>query len=231
MAERGFLCPEPLARAATEWQTAGRCVLYAGWERSVHGVFGLAEAARPEAGAALAALRAQRLPVAILTGDCAAAGERWQRRLGVPVHAEQQPDQKLARLRAAAATTPVAMVGDGVNDGPALAAATVGIAMRHGTDVARAAADVVLLRDDVRLVPWLVGLSRRTRRVVRQNLAWAFAYNLAGLALALAGALQPSIAALAMVASSAMVTGNALRLRHYPLPAPVAPADHEGERG
>ena len=154
----------------------------------------------------------------MLTGDSPAAGERWRRTLQVPVLAGQLPETKLAHLRAAGAAGGggALMVGDGVNDGPALAAAAVGIALRHGTDVSRAAADVVLLREDLRLVPWLVRLARRTRRVVRQNLAWAFAYNLMGLGLATAGLLQPSLAALAMVASSVMVTTNALRIRRFP---------------
>jgi P-type E1-E2 ATPase len=160
-------------------------------------------------------LKAMNLPVTVLTGDDAMAGERWQRLLKIPVYAEQQPKDKMAHLQ----TTPgpVAMVGDGINDGPALAAATVGMTVNHGTDVARAAADVVLVRDDLRPVPWLIELARLTMQRVRQNLAWAFFYNVIGLALAVMGYLQPVLAAIAMVASSLIVTGNALRLRRVPL--------------
>jgi P-type E1-E2 ATPase len=168
---------------------------------------------RPEAAAAVGALQGLGLRVTVLTGDDAAAGARWQRLLGVPVLAEQRPEDKLAQLRAAPG--PVAMVGDGINDGPALAAA-VGLTLSHGTDVARAAADIILLRDDLRAVPWLVELARASMRRVRQNLAWAFAYNLLGLALAVMGLLQPVLAAAAMIISSSIVTANALRLRRIP---------------
>jgi cation transport ATPase len=116
------------------------------------------------------------------------------------------------------------MVGDGINDGPALAAA-VGLTLSNGTDVARAAADMILLRDDLRAVPWLVRLSRAAMRCVRQNLAWAFVYNLAGLALAVSGHLQPVAAAAAMILSSLLVTGNALRLRSLALAGDPAPAE------
>jgi heavy metal translocating P-type ATPase len=218
MAEQGLVCPPGLAATADAWRTAGRCVLYAGWQGRVRGLFGLGEAMRAEAPGAIAALGALQVAAGVLTGDDVAAGERWRRRLGVPVAAGLRPEDKLDQVRRAGTSSPVAMVGDGINDGPALAAAAVGVALRHGTDVARAAADVVLLRDDLRVVPWLIALARATRRTVRQNLLWAFAYNLAGLGLAMAGALQPSFAAAAMVASSLMVTGNALRLRRFPLP-------------
>jgi P-type E1-E2 ATPase len=220
MAETGLAINEFLLRTADEWSKSGWRPIFVAWGEVVCGALALGEEARAEAPAALAALDALGAPVTVLTGDSAAAGERWQRALGVPVLAGLLPEGKLARVRSHAGSDPAAalMVGDGVNDGPALAAAAVGIALRHGTDVSRAAADVVLLRDDLRLVPWLVRLARHTRRVVRQNLAWAFAYNVVGLGLALAGLLQPSLAALAMVASSAMVTGNALRLRRFPAP-------------
>lgn len=215
MATQGLDLPPSLAATAGEWQRQGLCVVYAGWEGRVAGLLGLGEELRPEVVDVVADLQGMDLAVTVLTGDDAIAGQRWGRLLGIPVHAGQSPEDKMARLQAAAG--PVAMVGDGINDGPALAAATVGLAVSQGTDVARAAADVVLVGDDLRPVPWLIGLARIAMQRVRQNLAWAFAYNLIGLALAVMGYLQPVLAAAAMVISSLIVTGNAMRLRHVPL--------------
>ena len=141
------------------------------------------------------------------------AGERWHKLLNIPVFAEQRPEDKVARLRQA--TEAVAMVGDGINDGPALAAASVGLAVRQGTAVAQNAADVILMHDDLRTIPWIISLAHAAMGKVRQNLAWAVIYNVVGLALAIAGVLQPSVAALLMVFSNLVVTTNALRLRKF----------------
>ncbi len=203
-----------LAQTAREWQSQGLSVVYAGWDGEVRGLLGLGETIRSEAIEVVRQLRNDGLLVAVLTGDDASAGERWQDALGVPVHAGLLPDEKMSHLQNAGEG--VAMVGDGINDGPALAAASVGIALSQGTDVARAAAEAVLVQDDLRAVPWLLGLSQEAMRRVHQNLAWAFVYNLIGLAFALTGHLQPVLAALAMVTSSLIVTLNALRLRRFP---------------
>ena len=211
----GLTLPARLATVATTWQADGLRVIYAGWAGQVRGLFGLGEQVRREAFPALASLKALDVEVAILTGDEAASGKRWQGRLGVPVIAGLRPEDKLRWLLAAPCET--LMVGDGINDSPALATATVGLALRGGTDIACLAADAILLPDDLQLIPWLVALSRRTLALVRQNLAWAFAYNLFGLLLALTGLLQPSVAALLMVASNLIVTTNALRLRRWDL--------------
>ncbi len=215
MADRGLVTMPALANAAMDWQAEGLSVIYAGWDGQVRGLLGLGEEARPMADGAVADLRRLGLDVSVLTGDDAAAGERWAQRLNVPVYAELLPEDKIRHLKES--SRPVAMVGDGINDGPALAAAHVGIALSHGTDVARAAADAVLLGDDLRAVPWLIRLSRAAMHRVRQNLAWAFVYNLIGLGLAATGHLWPVLSALAMVLSSVFVTGNALRLRRFPL--------------
>ncbi|GIV95966.1 MAG: carbonate dehydratase [Herpetosiphonaceae bacterium] len=216
MEQQGLELPPDLAEAAARWQENGASLLFAGWDGCVFGLVAVGESARPEAAAVVQQLRDLGLDVAILTGDDQAAGMRWQKRLSIPVYADLRPKDKLDLVQSSAG--PVAMVGDGINDGPALAQAQVGIAMGHGIDVARSAADMILLRDDLRVVPWLVVLSRRALLRVRQNLVWAFVYNLVGLALAMAGLLQPALAALAMIASSAFVIGNALRLRREPLP-------------
>jgi len=211
--DQGLALSPRLAALAQEWQERGLSLVFAGWDGRITGLLGLGETVRPEARDALARLRELGLAVTVLTGDSQAAGRRYQELLGVPVLAEQRPEEKLAWL--AAAGEDAVMVGDGINDGPALAQAGVGVAVHQGTDVAQSAADVVLLREDLRALPWLVELSRAAMTKVRQNLAWAFVYNALGLALAVSGRLQPSIAALLMVLSSLVVTVNALGLGRH----------------
>ncbi|MFN8494737.1 MAG: cation-translocating P-type ATPase [Caldilineaceae bacterium] len=213
MDEQALTLPLPLAEQAAAWQQQGLTVVYAGWESQVMGLLGLGEVARAEAVTTLAQLQTMGLQATVLTGDDVLAGQRWERLLGVPVYAAQRPEDKLAQLTGTGEG--VVMVGDGINDGPALAAATVGIAVGQGTDVAQAAADAILLQDNLAAIPWLIHLARAAMRKVRQNLAWALIYNLVGVGLAVTGYLQPALAALLMVVSSLFVTSNALRLRKF----------------
>jgi cation transport ATPase len=138
--------------------------------------------------------------------------------LGVAVAAELTPEEKVARIRELGQRMgAVAMVGDGINDAPALAAADVGIALGCGADVSRDSADACLMGNDLARLPWLFGLARATVRTIQFNLFWAFAYNVIGIGLAMTGRLNPILAALFMVASSACVLANSLRLRRFDL--------------
>jgi len=201
-----------ISEQATAWKEAGHVVVYVGWDGQVTGLVGLGETVRAEAKDVVHQLQSRGLILSVLTGDDESAGKRWERVLGIPVKASLSPDEKMNQLAENAA-----MIGDGINDGPALAAATVGLAMNHGTDVARTAADVVLMRDDLKVIPWLMDLSREAMRRVKQNLGWAVIYNLIGVALAMAGLLQPVFSAFAMVASSIFVTSNAMKMNKFPL--------------
>jgi P-type E1-E2 ATPase len=152
------------------------------------------------------------LNVAVLTGDSAERGAAIARELSVDVEAELLPEDKVkSLLQARRRFGPVAMVGDGINDAPALAASDVGIALGCGTDVARDSALVCLLGNDLRRLAWSVRLARGAVRTIRQNLFWAYIYNIAGVGIACTGRLNPVVAALAMVLSSLLVVGNSLR--------------------
>lgn len=190
----------------------------------VVGLLTMADAPRAEAPGVVRALAAMGVGVAMVTGDRRATAAAVGSAVGVAeVFAEQRPDEKAARVAAErAAGRRVAMVGDGVNDAPALAAADLGVAMAGGTEVAAASADVTVLRGGLGAVPLVLGLGRATMRTIRQNLFWAFAYNLVGLPLA-AGALEPLtgwtlspvFASAAMSLSSLSVLANSLRLRGW----------------
>jgi Cu+-exporting ATPase len=152
----------------------------------------------------------------MLTGDTAAAARAVAAAVGLApgeVRAGVLPGEKAALLRELGADGPVGMVGDGLNDAPALAAADVGFAMGSGTDVAMHAAGITLMRPDPRLVARAIDVSRRTTRKIRQNLFWAFVYNVVGIPLAAAGLLDPVVAGAAMALSSVSVVANTLLLR------------------
>jgi Cu+-exporting ATPase len=202
----------------------GKSVVYVALAGELRALIAVADVLRPEAPGAVAALRALGLEAIMLSGDAGRTADAIARRAGIDrVHAEVLPAQKAATVtRLQAGGRLVAMVGDGINDAPALAQADVGLAMSSGTDVAIEAADVTLMRDDLRGVVAAVELSRRTMRVVKQNLGWAFGYNLvlvpvaAGMLYPIWGLqLSPILAGLAMAFSSVSVVANSLRLGRF----------------
>ncbi|MGE4367039.1 heavy metal translocating P-type ATPase [Thermomonas sp.] len=187
-----------------------------GWQP--RGLLAFGDAPRPQSAAAIAALRALGIRPLLLTGDSQGAARALAAQVGLQedeVRAELLPQDKLEAIRALAAQGPVGMVGDGLNDAPALAAATVGFALGSGTDVAMHAAGITLMRPDPRLVADAIDISRRSVRKIHQNLFWAFVYNVVGLPLAALGLLDPMLAGAAMAASSVSVVTNALLLRRW----------------
>jgi Cu+-exporting ATPase len=187
----------------------------AGRPPQILGVVGLGDRVRDSAIEAIAELKVRGIETVMLTGDSKAAAEAVAAKLGIArVLAEVLPEGKVAEIeRLKGEGRVVAMVGDGVNDAPALAAADVGMAMGGGSDAAMATAPVTLMRGDPRLVVEAIELSRRTSRKIRENLFWAFIYNLVMLPLAASGDLSPMLAGAAMALSSVSVVGNSLLLR------------------
>lgn len=218
--EENGLQPGALARRADELGAAGRTVSWLGEmepQKRLLGLVAFADAVKPSAQVAVDRLRRRGITTVMLTGDGQGAAHAVAGELRVDeVRAEILPDGKaeaVAGLRAGGKV--VAMVGDGVNDAPALAAADVGIAMATGTDVAMSTAGITLMRGDPALVADALDVSRRTYRKIQQGLFWAFAYNLVGIPLAAAGLLNPLVAGGAMALSSVSVVGNALLLRRW----------------
>lgn len=190
---------------------AALTTVYAGWDGAVRAAIVLQDAVREDARHAVHTLSAMYVESAIISGDAEQPTRRIADELGISTALFQcSPEEKAAVVRKAGAG--VAMVGDGVNDAPALAEAAVGIAVGSGTDLARECSDVTLLGDNLSRIPWLLGLSGKTLRIIRQNLWWAFGYNSIAICLAAAGYVHPLIAAVAMFISSACVIGNSTRL-------------------
>jgi cation transport ATPase len=211
----GLTVSDRLQSVRRRLEQAGLSVIHLGWNGSVQGLLGFAEEIRPTAQAALTEMQQQGISPQVLTGDSHAAGAALGQKLGVPVHSELLPQDKVRAVERTGDQTQVAMVGDGLNDAPALARASVGIALGCGTDVTREAADISLLGNDLSDVAWTLALAKRSYRTIGWNLTWAFAYNVIGIGLAMAGLLHPVIAAGVMVLSSALVVGNSLRILRY----------------
>ena len=217
-ADAGLLVPQTLEAAAERLEQEGRTAVLVGWQGEARGVLAVADTLKDGAAGLVGRLHAMGLEVAILTGDNQVTAQPIAAAVGVDrVLAEVLPADKvgeIARLQAAEGRV-VAMVGDGVNDAPALVQADLGIAIGTGTDVAIQASDLTLLRGDLEGVATAIALSRRTYRTIVQNLFWAFGYNTAAIPLAAAGLLSPVIAGAAMALSSVSVVANSLRLRRF----------------
>lgn len=195
--------------------TSGATAVVITIDREAVGVLGVRDTVRAEALETLQALRQRGLTPVLVTGDNAATAATVAGELGITeVHSEVLPEQKLAILKALQNEGKrVAMVGDGVNDAAALAGADLSIAMGSGTDVAKAAADITIVNSDIRTIPASLRVSEATLRIIKQNLVWAFAYNVLAIPLAVFGLIVPGIAAFAMASSSVIVVVNSLRLR------------------
>ena len=221
----GIAMPAGMARQCSDWERHGNTVVLTAWAGQARGAVAVADTLKPSAAQAVQQLRRLGLRTTLLTGDTAAAAAAIADQIGVDdVIAGALPAGKadvVRRLRAEGRR--VAMAGDGINDGQALAAADLGLALGSGADVAIGAADLILLRDDLAVVPEAISLARATRATIRRNLAWAFGYNAAAIPLAACGLLNPLIAGAAMAASSAFVVASSVRLgrdgQHGPLPA------------
>jgi Cu+-exporting ATPase len=215
--EHGYLIPADIEQALAAAQQSGQTAVVAGWDGQVRGILAVADAIKPTSREAITALRGLGLTPVLLTGDNETVARAVAADVGIDeVIAEVLPAGKVdvvARLQDQGKV--VAMVGDGVNDAAALAQADLGLAMGTGTDVAIEASDLTLVRGDLLAAADAIRLSRRTLRIIKSNLFWAFAYNVAALPLAAAGLLNPMIAGAAMAFSSVFVVANSLRLRRF----------------
>ena len=217
LAEEGVEVPEPVLAELRAGEDAGGTAVVVAWDGKARGVIVLHDPLKDSSARAVEELRGLGLRPVLLTGDNEGAARAVAAQVGIEdVIAQVRPEEKVAvvqRLQAEGAR--VAMVGDGVNDAAALAQADLGLAMGTGTDVAIEAADLTLVRGDLRSAPQAIRLSRATLRVIKQNLFWAFAYNVAAIPLAALGLLNPMIAGAAMAFSSVLVVTNSLRLRRF----------------
>jgi Cu+-exporting ATPase len=208
-----------MQEAVDELEQAGKTAVLMAVDGQVAAALAVADTVKEHSAEAIKDLRESGIEVWMITGDNRRTAEAIARQVGIEnVLAEVLPEDKareIKRLRDQGRV--VAMVGDGINDAPALATADVGIAVGTGTDVAMEAADITLMRGDLRSIVTAIRLSRATMRNIKQNLFWAFIYNIIGIPVAAAGFLNPVIAGAAMALSSISVVSNALRLKRVRL--------------
>ena len=221
LAESGVIVPERLETAAERLEAQGTTVVLVGWDGAARGAVAVADTLKEGAAEVVEALHGLGLSVAMLTGDTQTTARAIADQVGIDrVLAEVLPADKQAEVeRLQAEGEIVAMVGDGVNDAPALVAADLGVAIGTGTDVAIESSDLTLMRGDLQGVVTAIRLSQQTYKVIRQNLFWAFFYNVVAIPIAAVGLLHPMIGVVAMTLSSLSVVGNSLLLRRKKLKA------------
>ncbi|QLL07715.1 heavy metal translocating P-type ATPase [Mycobacterium vicinigordonae] len=214
---RAAACDAILDAARRDGESRGETVVFVSVDGMPCAAVAISDTVKDTAADAIAALHQRGLRTILLTGDNQSAADAVAARVGIEsAIAEVLPEGKVAEIqRLRTAGRVVAMVGDGINDGPALACADLGLAIGRGTDVAIGAADVILVRDDLAIVPQALDLARATMRTIRVNMLWAFGYNVAAIPIAAAGLLNPLIAGAAMAFSSFFVVSNSLRLRNF----------------
>ena len=209
----------PGEKFTADWTARGATIVGLSLDNSLCGLFALKDTLKPGAAEVVRQLQRQGLKVFLVTGDNTLTAAGIAREAGIPaenIFAEARPEQKaqfIKKLQAAGER--VAFVGDGINDAPALTQADLGIAVSRASDVAREAADIILLKSEIEAVPEALGLARATLRTIKQNLFWAFFYNAAGVPLAALGFMSPVLCAAAMGVSDLIVIGNALRLARW----------------
>lgn len=218
MIEEKMTWDKELENKAEVMKTRAQTAVYVGLGDRVVAVVGIADTLKPQAQAVVEELKRKRIETVMITGDNQATAQAIGKKVGIDqVLAEVLPQDKETKIRELQARRVVAMVGDGINDAPALAVADVGLAMGGGTDVAMASAGVTLLRSDIGLVPKALRLSQATMANIKQNLLWAFGYNVVLIPVAMAGLINPILASAAMALSSVSVVTNALRLKRASL--------------
>ncbi len=206
-----------IAKSAEEYTLRGETVAWVGKEKQLLGFIVLSDAPNPSAADAVRQLERAGVRTTLLSGDTLQTTRAIAEKVGISDYlGSLLPEEKAGWVSSWQEKGEyVMMVGDGVNDAPALAQANLSVAMAGGTDIAGETSDAILTNGDLTLIPWLVRLSARTRRIILENLGWAFAYNLVAVPLAAFGIISPVIAAIAMASSSLLVVGNSLRLRNH----------------
>ncbi len=209
----------PAAAFVQKWSAEGATIIGLAVDAELRALFAIQDTLKPAASKVVEQLQRQGLKTFMVTGDNALTAAGIARQTGIPpenVFAEVRPERKADLVRDLQRRGErVAFVGDGINDAPALEQADLGIAVARASDIAREAADIILLKSEIGAVPESLGLARATLRTIKQNLFWAFFYNAAGVPLAALGFLSPILCAAAMGLSDLLVIGNALRLRQW----------------